>query len=339
MLVQAWRRAPDAAFMYAGVYPKARGCISGEDLPGNYAVLRNGRVAYLSTRNLVAGRPPAELMAPDAPAFAAWDWGESGACLNGAPESLPPPFSWPNMFSGGGHPGGMASYGLVLMMAATVVEAWEALARERWAAPAPTPLPTPLHDGGGHGLPCRGGVAFECRTLLSPSFGKPLRPLPSGCAVTWRAPRAPDFDAASCGDVWGGALDATAIPAGWALTEMNDFRHEMKGSVSVRKDAKVFLVAQQSGARARFPVRVGARGQVGIAYFTGQEFGDAMFELLCGDGAVRCDPGAAPFRLSAHGAQYVTRTAIIGAGLAPGDYVLEVDSEPGLINVVAVAAA
>ena len=337
VIVQGWRRAPDAAFMYAGVYPRAGSCGSGEDLPGNVAVLRNGDVAYLSTRNLVVGRPPAEATAPTASIWAAWDWGHSDACN---PNAVPPPFAWANMFTGGGHPGGMASYGLCLMMLATVVEAWEALARQRWVAPAPTPLPVPLHDGR-HGPPCRGGLAFECRTMLSPSFGLHLRPLPTACVVTWREPRAPMFDAATCGaDVWGGGLDAESVPAGWAVTEMGDFRHEVRGTISVRKDSKSFLVANEIGARARFPVRVGARGEVGVAYFTGGVFGRSTFTLLCGDTAVPCGEGAPkPTVVDANAEQYVTRTVIIASGVAHGEYVLEVNPEPGRTNIVAVASA
>ena len=334
VLVQARARAPGAAFVYAGVLPNHHRCWSAEDLPGNADVLRHWGATYVSTRNLVLGRPPAP--PPDASPWETWRRGYEGECNIW----IEPPFDWELIFpGGGGHPRAYGNLYLSLLMASAMTEAMAALAAQRWAAPTPTPLPAPLHDAS-HGAECFGGAPFECRTTLSPSFGARLRPLPDACAIAWHG-KEPVFDAETCGDVW--ESSDTPPVAGWAMREMGDFRNELGGKLRVRQDVKYFLFSNTLNATARFPVRVGPRRTVGVAYFIGQEFGVVRFTLRCGDGDGSTGAGTTqcrhhePVHVDGVNGQYVTRTAIVARDVEEGVYVLEVLAWPGLFALVGVA--
>ena len=187
--------------------------------------------------------------------------------------------------------------------------------------------------------PCLGGPPFaDCRTAFSPSAGALLRPLPTACVVAW-AGREPAFDPETCGgDVF--SPDAPTLPVlGWSLQVMGDTRQNHP-ELRVRHDVKTYWHADALNATIRFPVRVGARGQIGVTFFNGLIFGEVAMALRCGAGprgdAAPCDLHA-PTTVRAVEGPRVTTTRIPFRGLAPGVYVLEVTAWPGYFGIVAVA--
>ena len=322
VLQQARTRAPDAVFFYAGVIPNSGRCWSGEDNPGNAAALAHWDVGYASTRNLVLGRPP------NGSLWAAWEWGQQASNC-----ALEPPFTWQSMFPIGAHPVGMANVYLSLILASATVNALEALRAAGWAAPPPAPPPAPLHALG-HDDPCMGGPPFDCRTSFTPNTGAQLKPLPTDCVVTW-AGRVPAFDPETCGDVFSSDPSPLTPVVGWTYTVMGDNRLNNPG-MRVRHDVKTYWFAEKLNATIRFPVRVGARGQIGVAFFNGHVFGEVRAEIRCGAGPAPCDLHA-PTTVRAIGGQRVTTTRIPFRGLPPGLYILEITSWPAQFGIVAVA--
>ena len=99
---------------------------------------------------------------------------------------------------------------------------------------------------------------------------------------------------------------------------------------------QTYWQGDQINATIRFPVRVGARGQIGVAFFNGHIFGSVTMALRCGAGPAPCDLHA-PVTVRAIEGQRVTTTRIPFRGLPPGLYILEVTAWPGHFGLVAVA--
>ena len=320
VLQQGRTRAPDAIFFYAGVIPNAGRCWSGEDNPGNAEALAHWDVGYASTRNLVLGRPPTGSL------WTAWEWGQdAGNC------AIEPPFTWESMFPIGAHPVGMANVFLSLIMASATVEALAALHAAGWVAPPPAPPPAPLHALG-HDDPCMGGPPFDCRTSFTPNTGAQLKPLATACVVSW-AGREPSFDPETCGDVFSADQTPPTPVVGWSYQQMYDSRLN-DPALRVRHDVKTYWHADEINATIRFPVRVGARGQIGVGFFNGHVFGAVTMGIRCGDGP--CDLHA-PTIVHAYEGQRVTTTRIPFRGLPSGTYLLEITAWPGQFGLVAVA--
>ena len=342
-LAQVQQAAPGAAYVYAGVYPGQKRWKSGEDLPGFSAVLQHWRVGYVSTRNLVLG-PPASWPRPLDPA------------QKPQPDMdvpLEPPFTWDGMFPGGiFHPRGEADNYLALLLAAWVTQALSALvppppsngtAAATLASPPDAPLqpllpPSPLHDSS-HPAPCLAGPPFRCRTTLSPSFGAPLMPLPTACAVDWGkgVPVLVKPGCDSAHSTWDSAhFDSPALPLkpeevplveGWAWLEMGAVHGGPMGAdesggtaqaaLSMRQDRKLYWGATRGGSAARFPVTIGPRGALGLVYITDPGFGEADVALHC--------PGMEPggdvpkAKVTGNHVMRVTKTfVLVREGLAPG---------------------